>query len=343
MSLRQLISDSSWGATVSVSPGVYSGPENCDLIVDRDVNLVAPSGAVLDCGLKSRCLSVLNAATVTVSGFTFKNGAAPNTTALTQRRKRPNENKNIVVHGPNFPDQPVLVKVVHIYATAAGIVEKHLPPQLRCEDEPPPTDTVENAPAIRAVKLQQGSSLGGCILVGEGSTAFFNGVSVSGCRAASGAGIGVVDSRVEITSSSFTSNGLSACSKSLNLTGGGGSFLNSEVTLRNVSCSRNFFSSCEDGDSDSMIVGTGFSFRKSNRVSITAPFFVTENSIKSSGVGRLLGAGLYFSNVSSITMLGPSIVVSGNSVLSQTAVAQHGGVFCFSLGLNLFFQRWDVC
>lgn len=71
------------GDTIEVSEGTYTGPENCDLVINKEnLKLVAPAGATkttVDCQLKSRCLRIIGAQSIVVSGFHFRNGQAPAT------------------------------------------------------------------------------------------------------------------------------------------------------------------------------------------------------------------------------------------------------------------------
>lgn len=68
------------GDTVRVFRGTYVGSSNCDLVIEKDLVLEAPDGrdrTIIDCQLRSRCLTILNGARVTISGFSFVNGRAP--------------------------------------------------------------------------------------------------------------------------------------------------------------------------------------------------------------------------------------------------------------------------
>lgn len=81
-SIKAAINASLPGDTVLVLGGVYTGLSNCDLVVDKDLALIGPDGSertIVDCQSRSRCLSILNGAKATVSGFSFLNGRAPGT------------------------------------------------------------------------------------------------------------------------------------------------------------------------------------------------------------------------------------------------------------------------
>lgn len=66
--------------TIQISPGVYSGPRNCDIIVDKPnlhfVGSAGPETTVIDCSHQSRCISILGVNS-SLSGLHLKNGAAP--------------------------------------------------------------------------------------------------------------------------------------------------------------------------------------------------------------------------------------------------------------------------
>ena len=74
------------GDTIRVFAGTYTGPQSCDLVIDKpDITLEAPDGperTVVDCkSARSRCLSILGVGGVRVTGFSFLNGEAPGTPA----------------------------------------------------------------------------------------------------------------------------------------------------------------------------------------------------------------------------------------------------------------------
>ena len=85
LGIKPALNASSQGDTVRVLAGLYTGPQNCDLVMDKpDVTLVAPDGpekTIVDCGSsRSRCLSIFGVG-AKVSGLSFVNGEAPGTAA----------------------------------------------------------------------------------------------------------------------------------------------------------------------------------------------------------------------------------------------------------------------
>lgn len=71
------------GDVIEVSPGVYRGEENCNIVLEsKNVSIVgtgAPGLTVFDCEWKSRCLTIVGGHS-TISGITFSYGKAPATT-----------------------------------------------------------------------------------------------------------------------------------------------------------------------------------------------------------------------------------------------------------------------
>ena len=75
--LRDLIDNAQPGATILLQPIIYSGPANCDLVINKSLSLVSTAGqAELDCLGQSRCMRVTGGASVTVVGLTLRNGNA---------------------------------------------------------------------------------------------------------------------------------------------------------------------------------------------------------------------------------------------------------------------------
>ena len=79
------------GDTVLLDSGVFSGSDNCGLIMSLDNTAIVGRGSdrtVVDCsGTSRRCVSVIGAKGVRLSGIWFKNGVAPE--AATERSLRP--------------------------------------------------------------------------------------------------------------------------------------------------------------------------------------------------------------------------------------------------------------
>ena len=69
------------GDTVSLSAGTYTGPANCNLLINKNnitlVGVDGPAVTVIDCERKSRCVAIVGAQSVTVSGLWLRNGEAP--------------------------------------------------------------------------------------------------------------------------------------------------------------------------------------------------------------------------------------------------------------------------
>ena len=83
LGIKLALNASSQGDTVRVLAGLYTGPQNCDLVMDKaDVSLIGPDGpekTIVDCGSsRSRCLSIFGVG-AKVSGLSFVNGQAPGT------------------------------------------------------------------------------------------------------------------------------------------------------------------------------------------------------------------------------------------------------------------------
>lgn len=61
------------GDSLLLSAGTYSGSDNCDLVLKNlnDVTIlgVGRSMTIIDCQLKSRCLSILNCTGVVIDGI----------------------------------------------------------------------------------------------------------------------------------------------------------------------------------------------------------------------------------------------------------------------------------
>ena len=75
--LRDLVANAQPGATIFLQPVLYSGPANCDLVINKSLSLVSTAGqAELDCQGQSRCMRVTGGASVTVIGLTLRNGNA---------------------------------------------------------------------------------------------------------------------------------------------------------------------------------------------------------------------------------------------------------------------------
>ena len=76
------------GDVVQLAAGLFSGPNNCDVLVTTDNLQIAGAGrdlSVVDCGHTGRCLRVMGVR-CTISGVHFRNGQAPNTPLMADKR-----------------------------------------------------------------------------------------------------------------------------------------------------------------------------------------------------------------------------------------------------------------
>ena len=101
--LRDLIDNAQPGATILLQPVIYSGPANCDLVINKSLSLVSTGGqAELDCQGESRCMRVTGGASVTVVGLTLRNGNAMGGSGVNTRQARGHDRHKVRVRVTNF-------------------------------------------------------------------------------------------------------------------------------------------------------------------------------------------------------------------------------------------------
>ena len=107
LGIKPALNASVSGDTIRVLAGTYTGPQSCDLVIDKaGITLEAPDGperTVVDCkSARSRCLSILGVGGVRVTGFSFLNGQAPGTPADQTRQAEKQEGAEEVCRGAVF-------------------------------------------------------------------------------------------------------------------------------------------------------------------------------------------------------------------------------------------------
>lgn len=172
--------------------GVFKGGNNCNIIVNISISIIG-SGAeetVIDCELKSRCLTVNNGASVNISGITFRNGEAPLTTPLPLGPKSAEKRE---LSSPRFLPARIrspelrLVSVIYIHLDIdGGLVAKNSvkvrPQRSTTRDNTSSRSKKSQNRAATAIPPQpyQSNSAGGCVLVVQGSTVRFANSKITG-------------------------------------------------------------------------------------------------------------------------------------------------------------------
>ena len=97
--LRDLVDSAQSGATIVLQPVIYSGPANCELVINKSISLVSVSGqTILDCLGASRCVRVTGGASVTIVGLRLRNGNAMGSSSGGSSKARAQQAADAVRH-----------------------------------------------------------------------------------------------------------------------------------------------------------------------------------------------------------------------------------------------------
>lgn len=208
-SLQSVLSQSSPGDTLSVQPGIYSGPEYCNLLIEKEgIRLFAPAGpgqTILDCGHQSRCIMV-SGVSVEISGLTLRNGEARDAAAQTRRvaPRRP-------LPVPKDAAEEVLVAVIKVFVRKNGSIVRRISGRSRGKRTRSSIgDRNDKAHSWERDSLPSifDSSRGGCLLATNSAKLVLRNVIVSGGRAVQGSGVAAFNSQIEMYDSAVTLNSI---------------------------------------------------------------------------------------------------------------------------------------